>query len=182
MSKAEIRKQVSLALNAAKDRKAEDISLLELPRESSAFTDYFLICSGSNPRQVQAIADSIDEALSKQMGLEPNNREGYQNAEWILLDYVDFVCHIFNSESRRFYDLERLWKSATKVGEDELLKAKAEAPAKTAGKKALPAKRSAKAASRGSASTKSPGRKTATKKAGARGAAKKAAKKSSRRR
>ncbi len=82
MSTREIRQQVALALAAVKDKKAEDIALLELPKESSAFTDYFLICSGTNPRQVQAIADAVDEALSKN-GVEPNNREGFNTAEWI---------------------------------------------------------------------------------------------------
>lgn len=158
MSTREIRQQVALALAAAKDKKAEDIALLELPKESSAFTDYFLICSGSNPRQVQAIAEAVDEALSKN-GVEPNNREGVDAAEWILLDYVDFVVHIFSSARRGYYDLERLWKSAKHVTEDELLKPKAAvkaAPVKAAakpaakpakkavGKKQLPAKKSAK--------------------------------------
>jgi ribosome-associated protein len=170
MSNREIRQQVALALAAAKDKKAEDIALLELPKESSAFTDYFLICSGSNPRQVQAIADAIDEALSKN-GVEPNNREGVDTAEWILLDYVDFVVHIFSTERRGYYDLERLWKSAKHLTEDDLLKPKAvaktapvKAAAKTAakpakkavGKKQLPAKKSARKA----------GKKAAPKKAG----------------
>lgn len=143
MSTREIRQQVALALAAAKDKKAEDIALLELPKESSAFTDYFLICSGSNPRQVQAISDAIDEALSKH-GVEPNNREGVDAAEWILLDYVDFVVHIFSSARRGYYDLERLWKSAKHVSEDELLKPKAtakSAPVKVAAKKKVPAKK-----------------------------------------
>jgi ribosome-associated protein len=155
MSTREIRQQVALALAAVKDKKAEDIALLELPKESSAFTDYFLICSGSNPRQVQAIADAVDEALSRN-GVEPNNREGFDTAEWILLDYVDFVVHIFSSARRGYYDLERLWKSAKHLTEEELLKPKAavKAPAKVAakkstakkavGKKQLPPKKTAK--------------------------------------
>jgi len=121
MSTKETRQQVAIALEATKAKKAEDIALLELPKESSTFTDFFLICSGSNPRQVQAIADEVDERLSK-TGIEPNHREGYGTAEWILLDYVDFVVHIFSSNSRRFYDLERLWKSAKHVSEEDLLK------------------------------------------------------------
>ncbi len=147
MSTRETRQQVALALAAAKDKKAEAITLLELPKESSAFTDYFLICSGSNPRQVQAIADAVDEVLSKQ-GVEPNNREGYDTAEWILLDYVDFVVHIFSTARRGYYDLERLWKSAKHVDEADLMKAPAKAGAKTplkkpakTGKKAAPAKK-----------------------------------------
>ncbi len=162
MSTPQTRQQVALALAAARDKKAEAITLLELPKESSAFTDFFLICSGSNPRQVQAIADAVDEALSKN-GVEPNNREGYDTAEWILLDYVDFVVHIFSTARRGYYDLERLWKSAKHVSESDLHKAPAKAakaslkkPAK-AGKKVAPAKKTAakktahkKAAKRGS--------------------------------
>ncbi|HYE24798.1 MAG TPA: ribosome silencing factor [Clostridia bacterium] len=163
MSTKEIREYVRLALAAARDRKAEDITLLELPKESSAFTDYFLICSGTNPRQVQAIADSVDEALSK-AGQEPAHREGYKNAEWVLLDYVDFVVHIFGAQSRRFYDLERLWKSAQQISEEDLKKSpKPEAPAKKA---ARPVAK--KAASKRTAAAKKssprPGTKTAAKK------------------
>ena len=112
MPTQDIRQQVALALEAVNNKKAEDVALLQLPGESSTFTDYFLICSGSNPRQVQAIADEVDERLSKDMGVEPNAREGYNTAEWILLDYVDFVVHVFLTERRAFYDIERLRKSA----------------------------------------------------------------------
>ena len=83
MPTPDIRQQVAVALDAVQNKKAEDVSLLQLPSESSAFTDYFLICSGSNPRQVQAIADEVDERLSKGMGVEPNAREGYDVAERI---------------------------------------------------------------------------------------------------
>ncbi len=121
MPTQDIRTQVALALEAVHNKKAEDIALLQLPGESSTFTDYFLICSGSNPRQVQAIADEVDERLSKDMGVEPNAREGYNTAEWILLDYVDFVVHIFNAQRRAYYDLERLWKSAHKLTAEELM-------------------------------------------------------------
>ncbi len=114
MSKNEIRQQVALVLAAAESKKAEDIAVLQLPKESSAFTDFFVVCSGANQRQVQAIADEVDERLSK-AGFEPNHREGYQLGEWILLDYVDFVVHIFNETARKYYDLERLWKSAKKL-------------------------------------------------------------------
>ena len=120
MKKNEIREQVALVLAAAEAKKAEDVSVLELPKESSAFTDYFVVCSGANPRQVQAIADEVDERLSK-AGFEPNHREGYDRGEWILLDYVDFVVHIFNESARKFYDLERLWKSAKKLESAEVL-------------------------------------------------------------
>lgn len=136
MKKNEIREQVALVLAAAEAKKAEDVRVLELPKESSAFTDYFVVCSGANPRQVQAIADEVDERLSKQ-GFEPNHREGYDHGEWILLDYVDFVVHIFNESARKFYDLERLWKSAKKLESAAVLGKKK--PAR-AGVKAAPAK------------------------------------------
>src|SRR5512143_4149415 len=136
MKKNEIREQVALVLAAAEAKKAEDISVLQLPKESSAFTDYFVVCSGSNPRQVQAIADEVDERLSK-AGFEPNHREGYDRGDWILLDYVDFVVHIFNESARKFYDLERLWKSARKIEAAEALGKKK--PARAASR-AVPAK------------------------------------------
>jgi len=141
MSIEEIRKQVAVALEAANEKKALDVTLLQLPHESSTFTDYFLICSGSNPRQVQAIADEVDERLSKDLHVEPNAREGYNTAEWILLDYVDFVVHIFNAQRRAYYDLERLWKSAHRVTPEELLGEAQPAPTavETAQPKAVPA-------------------------------------------
>ena len=114
MKKIDVKQQVALVLAAAEAKKAEDVKVLQLPKESSAFTDYFVVCSGSNPRQVQAIADEVDERLSKE-GFEPNHREGYDHGEWILLDYVDFVVHIFNENARKFYDLERLWRDAGRV-------------------------------------------------------------------
>ena len=145
MPTQDIRKQVALALEAVNNKKAEDVALLQLPGESSTFTDYFLICSGSNPRQVQAIADEVDERLSKDMGVEPNAREGYQTAEWILLDYVDFVVHIFNAQRRAYYDLERLWKSAHKLTAEELLEPAAAAPVESAPELEVPrAKKRAK--------------------------------------
>lgn len=131
MKKNEVKQQVALVLAAAEAKKAEDVKVLQLPKESSAFTDYFIVCSGSNPRQVQAIADEVDERLSKQ-GFEPNHREGYDHGEWILLDYVDFVVHIFNENARKFYDLERLWKSATKLTPGEVLGNKKPAARKSA--------------------------------------------------
>jgi ribosome-associated protein len=120
MTTPDIREQVVIALDAVDSRKAEDISVLQLPREASALTDYFLICSGTNPRQVQAIADEVDERLSR-AGVEPLHREGYDNAEWILLDYVDFVVHIFSSQER-LRNLERLWNHSDKLTREELLK------------------------------------------------------------
>src|SRR6185369_11866635 len=85
------------------------------------FTDYFVVCSGTNPRQIQAIADDVQKNLSE-AGQRPNSVEGYTQAEWVLLDYVDFVLHIFSERARKFYDLERLWKSARKLTPAELSK------------------------------------------------------------
>lgn len=174
MKKKEITQQVALVLAAAEAKKAEDISVLQLPKESSAFTDFFVVCTGSNPRQVQAIADEVDERLSK-AGFEPNHREGYQLGEWILLDYVDFVVHIFNETARKFYDLERLWKSATKVEPAELSGRGKKAPAKAAVK--LPVRRTgAKKITRRVVAKKAV-RKPAAKKVAARRATKKARRK-----
>lgn len=128
---AQIRSQVASAVQACEEKKGEDISILEMDKSSSAFTDYFLICSGRNPRQIQAIADEIELRLKRE-GVRANQVEGYQQADWVLIDYVDFVVHIFSEASRKFYDLERLWKSAKKVTVADLKKpaARAKAPAK----------------------------------------------------
>lgn len=101
------------ALRAASDRKAVNLILLDL-RAVADFTDAFLITSGSNTRQVQAIADGISEDL-KLIDARPTRTEGYNAAEWILLDYGDFVVHIFEQKAREFYDLERLWRDARRV-------------------------------------------------------------------
>ena len=114
MKKSELRKQVSAAIQACLDKKAEELSILEMEKGSGAFTDYFVLCSGTNPKQIQAIADEVEMRL-KAAGVRPNNVEGYNQAEWILIDYVDFVVHVFSEKARQFYDLERLWKTATKL-------------------------------------------------------------------
>ena len=119
MSKADSRKAVAVAVHAAQAKKAEKIAILELDKSSSGFTDYFVICNGSNPKQLQAISDEVDQKLSS-MGQEPAHVEGYSQAEWILLDYVDFVVHIFSENARKFYDLERLWKSAKHITPEDL--------------------------------------------------------------
>jgi ribosome-associated protein len=111
MKKSELRKQVADAIQACLDKKAEELSILEMEKGSGAFTDYFVLCSGTNPRQVQAIADEVELRL-KRAGIRPNQVEGYNQAEWVLIDYVDFVVHVFSEKARKFYDLERLWKSA----------------------------------------------------------------------
>jgi len=115
-----IKLQVSEAIRACLEKKAEEITILELEKGSGAFTDYFVVCSGTNPRQVQAIADEVELRL-KGAGLRPTHTEGYRQAEWVLIDYVDFVVHIFSEKARKFYDLERLWKSARRMEPEELV-------------------------------------------------------------
>ncbi|MCU1283856.1 MAG: Iojap-related protein [Acidobacteriales bacterium] len=117
----EIQSQVASAITAAEDKKAENVAILQMDKSSSAFTDYFVIASGSNPRQVQAIADEVELRLKRE-GTYPNNIEGYKQAEWILLDYVHFVVHVFSENARKFYDLERLWKSAKRITAADLQK------------------------------------------------------------
>jgi ribosome-associated protein len=119
MKKNQSKIQISEAVGACLEKKAEQITILELEQGSGAFTDYFVLCSGSNPRQVQAIADEVETRLKK-VSLWPNQIEGYKQAEWVLLDYVDFVVHVFSEKARQFYDLERLWKSARRVEPSEL--------------------------------------------------------------
>jgi ribosome-associated protein len=113
-SAAELDERVRLALHAASEKKALDLVVLDL-REIASFTDYFAIASGTNVRQVQAIADAIQEQLRKQLRVKPARVEGYNSAEWVLLDYGDFIFHVFEEKSRRFYDLERLWRDAARV-------------------------------------------------------------------
>ena len=101
------------AIRAAEDKKAVDLIVLDL-RKAAGFTDFFVIASGTNVRQVRAIADEVMETLGA-IGAKPAHVEGYDRAEWVLLDYFDFIVHVFIPETRRFYDLERLWGSAERV-------------------------------------------------------------------
>ena len=101
------------ALHAAAEKKALEPVVLDL-REIASFTDYFVIVSGANERQVQAISDEIYETLKK-AGHSAARVEGYKTAEWILLDYGDFVVHVFEQKARKFYDLERLWRESKQV-------------------------------------------------------------------
>jgi len=101
------------AVRAVLDRKALDLDVLEL-KEICSFTDYFVICTGTSTRHTQAICDAVVEELEKS-GLSPSHVEGYSRAEWILLDYLSFVVHIFSSQARHFYELERLWKNARRI-------------------------------------------------------------------
>lgn len=119
MKKNDLKRQVAEAINACQEKKAEEITILELEKGSGAFTDYFVVCSGTNPRQIQAISNEVEERLEK-AGLRPTHVEGYKQAEWVLLDYVDFVVHVFSDKARKYYDLERLWKSAKRLEPGEL--------------------------------------------------------------
>jgi ribosome-associated protein len=110
-------KSIQTALDAASGRKAMEMVVLDL-RKSDAFTDFFVIATGANSRQVQAIADAVEQAF-KAEGVRPAHVEGYRSAEWILLDYFDFVVHVFSPSARTFYGLERLWGTAQPLAIEE---------------------------------------------------------------
>lgn len=113
----EIEEAVRIAARAAGEKKATDIVVLDLKKVAS-FTEYFVICSGASTRQVAAIAEAVEENLRK-AGKRPLHTEGYSSAEWILLDYGDFIVHVFSNSARRFYDLERLWRDAGRIEIEE---------------------------------------------------------------
>lgn len=100
-------------MRAAEQKQARNVTVLDL-REVTSFADYFVICSGTNTRQIQAIADEIHQRLKK-LGESPNSVEGYDNAEWVLIDYGDYLIHIFSEKARLYYDLERLWRDGKVV-------------------------------------------------------------------
>ena len=104
---------IGRAVRAALDKKATDVVLLDL-RQTPAFTDYFLLCSGQNTRQVKAIADAVEEAL-RAVKVRPSHIEGYDRAEWVLMDYFTFIVHVFTPQTRAFYSLERLWGDAERI-------------------------------------------------------------------
>ena len=132
--KSDLKRQVADAITACEAKKAEDVAVLELDKAAGGFTDYFVICSGSNPRQIQAISDEVEQRLSK-AGLHPTHVEGYRQADWVLLDYVDFVVHVFSEKARKYYELERLWKSAKLLEPADLKTTKRRAAAPKARKK-----------------------------------------------
>lgn len=107
-----------IACEAMEDKKAQDIKIINIEKVSS-LADYFIVASGMNRNQVQAMADNVNETLGK-VGVEPKQLEGYQNANWILMDYRDVVIHIFDEENRLFYDLERIWRDGEIVEREEL--------------------------------------------------------------
>jgi ribosome-associated protein len=137
MATTETRRMVLAAAEACEDKKAENTRILELDALDAGFTDFFLISSGSNERQTQAIADEIETRLKRDFQTYPNSVEGRRQGEWILMDYVDFVVHIFLNEKRAYYDIERLRKSARTVDLEQL---KAMLVEKTAVARAKPAK------------------------------------------
>jgi len=124
-----LKQQVALAAKACDAKKAHDISILEM--EDGAFTDYMVLASAANGKQAQAIIDEVEVELEK-AGIRANSKEGFSTAEWILLDYVDFVVHVFLEQKRVYYGLDRLWKSAKKYTPATFAAGKAE---KKAGKK-----------------------------------------------
>jgi ribosome-associated protein len=166
MALTETRKMVLAAVAACDDKKGEETRVLQLDPADSAFTDFFLITSSANERQSQAIADEIEARLKRDFATYPNSVEGRRQGEWILMDYVDFVVHIFLRDKRAFYDIERLRKSAKPVDVNELTAALTEKTA--AARKKAPVKR---------AEAAKPGKKAVAKKAPAKAATKKPAKK-----
>lgn len=116
----EVQKMLAAAAAACEDKKAEDIRILALDPSESGLTDYFLICSGNSDRQNVAITDEIEIRLKREFGAYPNSVEGRRQGEWVLMDYVDFIVHVFSAEKRAFYGLERLRKTATVLSLDEL--------------------------------------------------------------
>jgi len=120
MPSPETQKLLLAASAACEDKKAEDVRILALDPAESGLTDYFLICNGTNERQNLAIADEVELRLKREFATLPNSVEGRRQADWILLDYVDFIVHIFSTEKRAFYGLERLRKSATTISPAEL--------------------------------------------------------------
>lgn len=161
MALTETRKLVLAAAAACDDKKGEDTRILQLDPADSGFTDFFLITSTANDRQSQAIADEIEFRLKREFATYPNSVEGRRLGEWILMDYVDFVVHIFLRERRAFYDIERLRKSARLIELAELTAALTE---KTlAARKKVPVKRAAKKAVAKKAPAKKAARKTAKK-------------------
>ncbi len=122
-----MRDELKIALKAVESKKALDVTVLDIT-EIASFANYFLICSGDSSRQIQAIADEVETKL-KESGHRPNHIEGYRNAEWVLLDYVDLVVHIFSKRARAFYDLERLWRDARKLDARKLIRPGGRKPA-----------------------------------------------------
>jgi ribosome-associated protein len=173
--------QLLLAAAAAcEDKKAEDIRILALDPAESGLTDYFLICNGTNERQNVAITDEVELRLKREFGVYPNSVEGRRQGEWILMDYVDFIVHVFSAEKRAFYGLERLRKSATTLNVSDLnstLKEQIASARKRAASKKTTAKPAAAKKSAKSTKKTAPQKKAAPIKAVAKKTAKSPAKK-----
>lgn len=114
----ESKQLAQIAVNALEDKKAEGIKIIDIS-DVSTIADYFIIASGTNKSQVQAMCDSVDEQLGK-AGTVCKQTEGYQNANWILMDYGDIIVHIFDTENRLFYDLERIWRDGKEIDKSDL--------------------------------------------------------------
>ena len=117
---------LKIAINAADDKKAYDLVALDIT-EIASFANYFLFCTGDSSRQIQAIADEVEQQL-KESGVRPSHVEGYKNAEWILMDYMGFVIHIFSKNARAYYDLERLWRDGKKLDTSTHIQERAQKP------------------------------------------------------
>ena len=126
---------LKIAVNAADDKKAHDLVALDISQIAS-FASYFLLCTGDSSRQMQAVADEVEKRL-KAIGIRPAHVEGYQNSEWILMDYLDLVVHIFSKTARAYYDLERLWRDGKKLDMSQLLQKKVTKPSPRKSKKIL---------------------------------------------
>jgi ribosome-associated protein len=124
---------LKIALNAADAKKANDLVALDIS-EIASFASFFLLCTGDSSRQMQAIADEVEQRL-RANGIRPSHVEGYQNAEWILMDYMDLVVHIFSKTARAYYDLERLWRDGKRLDESRLLEGPKQRPIKSRSKK-----------------------------------------------
>jgi ribosome-associated protein len=175
MASIESNQLLLTAAAACEDKKAEDIRILALDPAESGLTDYFLICNGTNERQNIAITDEIELRLKREYGVYPNSVEGRRQAEWILMDYVDFIVHVFSAEKRAFYGLERLRKSATTISVADLNADVSARIAETRAKKKVVGKKVAVKV--GASAKKTVAKKSAVKKVGVGSPARKSAKK-----
>ena len=117
ISTEKIKEMAKEAINALEDKKAEDIRIIDIS-QVSVLADYFIIANGSNKNQIQALSDEVEEKLGR-MGYPMKQKEGYTNANWVLLDFGDIIIHIFDKENRLFYDLERIWRDGKTLNRDE---------------------------------------------------------------
>jgi ribosome-associated protein len=184
MTTAQARQQIRILVQAAaavcEDKKGEDTRILELDPIDAGLSDFFLVTSATNDRQAVAIADEIEHKLKKEFGVMPNSVEGRRHGEWILLDYVDFVVHVFLTERRAFYDIERLRKSARPVTPAEFdAELKAALAARTLAARSKASPKTAPATKAKKAVKKSPAKKTVAKPAAKKAPAKKTAAKKS---